>query len=140
MNTLFCALAKKKLHGVLGCSNVYKIWRKLEVVYEGTNQVKESKISGYTKQYGLFQIEQNESLHVMYTQFIDIVNTRGALRKVFSSSEKVKKIIRSLSKECRPKRLAMKAANDLNTLSLNDLINSFISFEEDLTIEKMRRR
>lgn len=85
-------------------------------------------------------MEQNASVHAMYTQFIDIVNTRGALRNTFSSSEKVKKIIRSLSKECRPKRLAIVAANDLNTLSLNDLINSFISFKEDLAIEKKEKK
>ena len=35
----------------------------------------------------------------MYTRFIDIVNTLGALGKTFSNSEKVKNIIRSLPKK-----------------------------------------
>ena len=46
---LFCALDKKKFHRVSSCSNAYEIWRKLQVVYEETNQLKESKISRYTR-------------------------------------------------------------------------------------------
>ena len=99
MNALFCALDKKEFHKVSSCESTNEIWHKLEVVYEGTNQVKESKIIRYTQQYELFQMEQNKSVYSMYTRFTDIVNTLGALGKTFSNSEKVKKIIRSLPKE-----------------------------------------
>ncbi|KAH9763080.1 hypothetical protein KPL70_001052 [Citrus sinensis] len=60
MNALFCALDKKEFHRVSSCESAQEIWNKLEVVYKGTNQVKDSKISRYTCQYELFQIEQNE--------------------------------------------------------------------------------
>ncbi|KAH9698155.1 hypothetical protein KPL71_023904 [Citrus sinensis] len=136
MNALFCALDKKEFHRVSSCESAQEIWNKLEVVYEGTNQVKESKISRYTRQYELFQMEQNENVYSMYTRFTDIVNTLGALGKIFSNSEKVKKIIRSLPKEWRPKRTAIEEAKDLNTLPLDDLIGSLISYEEDLAAEK----
>ncbi|KAH9703924.1 hypothetical protein KPL70_011269 [Citrus sinensis] len=112
MNALFCALDKKEFHRVSSCESAQEIWNKLEVVYEGTNQVKESKISRYT------------------------LNTLGALGKTFSNSEKVKKIIRPLPKEWRPKRTAIEEAKDLNTLPLDDLIGSLISYEEDLAAEK----
>ena len=101
MNALFYALDKKEFHRVSSCESANEIWHKLEVVYEGTNQVKESKISRYTRQYELFQMEQNENVYSMYTRFTDIVNTLGALGNTFSNSEKVKKIIRSLPKEWR---------------------------------------
>ncbi|KAH9668310.1 Integrase catalytic domain-containing protein [Citrus sinensis] len=136
MNALFCALDKKEFHRVSGCESTNEIWHKLEVVYKGTNQVKELKISIYTRQYELFQMEQNESVYFMYTRFTDIVNTLGALGKTFSNSEKVKKIIRSLPKEWRPKRTAIEEDKDLNTLPLDDLIGSLISYEEDLAAEK----
>ena len=67
---------------------------------------------------------------------LDIVNTLGALRKTFSNSKKVKKIIRSLPKEWRPKRTVIEEAKNLNTLSLEDLIDSLISYKEDLAAEK----
>ncbi|KAH9688106.1 Integrase catalytic domain-containing protein [Citrus sinensis] len=128
MNALF--------HRVSSCESANEIWHKLEVVYEGTNQVKESKISRYTRQYELFQMEQNENVYSMYTRFTDIVNTLGALGKTFSNSEKVKKIIRSLPKEWRQKRTAIEEAKDLNVLPIDDLIGSLISYEEDLAAEK----
>ncbi|KAH9685489.1 Integrase catalytic domain-containing protein [Citrus sinensis] len=136
MNALFCALDKKEFHRVSSCESANEIWHKLKVVYEGTNQVKESKISRYTRQYELFQMEQNENVYSMYTRFTDIVNTLGALGKTFSNSEKVKKIIRSLPKEWRPKRTTIEEDKDLNVLPIDDLIGSFISYEEDLATEK----
>ncbi|KAH9705040.1 hypothetical protein KPL70_011720 [Citrus sinensis] len=127
MNALFCAFDKKKFHRVSSCESANEIWHKLEVVYEGTNQVKESKISRYTRQYELFQMEQNESVYSMYTRFTDIVNTLGALGK---------KIIRSLPTEWRPKRTAIEEAKDLNILPIDDLIGPLISYEEDLATER----
>ena len=62
MNALFCALDKKEFHTVSSYESANEIWHKLEVVYEGMNQVKESKISRYTRQYELFQMEQNENV------------------------------------------------------------------------------
>ncbi|KAH9670992.1 CCHC-type domain-containing protein [Citrus sinensis] len=114
MNALFCALDKKEFHRVSSCESTNEIWYKLEVIYEGTNQVKESKINRLT----------------------DIVSTLGALGKTFSNSEKVKKIIRSLPKEWRPKRTAIEEAKDLNVLPIDDLIDSLISYEEDLAVKK----
>ncbi|KAH9679892.1 Integrase catalytic domain-containing protein [Citrus sinensis] len=136
MNALFCALDKKEFHRVSSCESANEIWHKLEVAFEGMNQVKESKISMYTRQYELFQMEQNESVYSMYTRFTDIVNTLGALGKTFSNSEKVKKIIRSLPKEWRPKRTVIEEAKDLNILPIDDLIGSLISYEEDLAAER----
>ncbi|KAH9649618.1 hypothetical protein KPL70_026045 [Citrus sinensis] len=136
MNALFCALDKKEFHRVSSCESANEIWHKLEVVYEGKNQVKEYKLSRYTRQYELFQMEQNESVYSMYMRFTDIINTLGALGKVLLNSEKVKKIIRSLPKEWRPKRTAIEEAKNLNTLPHDDLIGSLISYEEDLAAEK----
>ncbi|KAH9752602.1 mitochondrial substrate carrier family protein [Citrus sinensis] len=136
MNALFCALDKKEFHRVSSCESANEIWHKLEVVYEGTNQVKECKISRCTRQYELFQMEQNENVYSMYTRFTDIVNTLGALGKTFLNSEKVNKIIRSLPKEWRQKRTVIEEAKDLNVLPINDLIGSLISYEEDLAAEK----
>ena len=96
MNTLFCALNKKEFYRVSSCESAQEIWNKLEVVYESTNQLKESKITKYTRQYELFQMEQHESVSSMYIRFTDIVNILGALGKTFLISKKVKKIIRSL--------------------------------------------
>ncbi|KAH9779205.1 hypothetical protein KPL71_007643 [Citrus sinensis] len=136
MIVLFCALNKKEFHRVSSCESSNEIWHNLEVVYEGTNQVKEFKISRYTRQYELFQMEQNESVYSRYTRFTDIVNTLGALGKTFSNSEKIKKIIGSLPKEWRQKRTVIEEAKYLNILPIDNLIGYLISYEEDLAAQR----
>ena len=64
------------------------------------------------------------------------MNTLGALGNSFSNSEKVKKVIRSLPKEWRPKRTGIEEGKDLNILPIDDLIGSFIFYEEDMIAEK----
>ena len=132
MNALFCALGKKKFHRVFNCENANEIWHKLEVVYECTNKVKESKINRYIWQYELCQMEQNYIVYSMYTRFTDKVNTLGALGKTFSNSENVKKSI----KEWRQKRTAIEEAKYLNILPIDDLISSLISYGEDLAAKR----
>ena len=68
MNVLYCALDKKEFHRVFSCESAYEIQKKLEVVYERTNQVKECKISRFTRQYKMFEMESYESVHDMYTR------------------------------------------------------------------------
>ena len=77
MNALFYALDKKKFRRVSSFESAYEIQKKLEVIYERTNQVKECKFSRFTRQYEMFEMESYESVHDMYTRFIDIVNSRG---------------------------------------------------------------
>ena len=127
LHALFCALDKKEFYRVSSCESTNEIWKKLEVIYEGTNQVKECKISRFTRQYEMFQMESYESVHDVYTRFTNIVNSLEALGKTFSNCEKVKKIIRSLPKEWRPKKTTIEEAKNLNTLSLDDFIGSLIS-------------
>ena len=68
---------------------------------------------------------------------IYIVNSLKALGNTFTNCEKVKKIIRLLPKEWRPKGMAIEEAKNLNTLSIDDLIGSLISYEEDITNERI---
>ena len=81
-------------------------------------------------------MKQNENVYCMYTRFMDIMNTLGAIGKIFSNSERVKKIIRSVPKEWRQKRTVIEEDKDLNVLPINDLIGSLMSYEEDLAAEK----
>ena len=65
------------------------------------------------------------------------MNSLEALGKTFSNCEKVKKTIRSLPNEWRPKRMTIEEVKNLNTLSLDDLIGSLISYEEDIANERV---
>ena len=78
------------------CKSAKEIWRLLEITHEGTNQVKESKITLLVHSYEFFSMKDNETIVEMITRFTDIVNGLEALGKTYKESEKVIKILRSL--------------------------------------------
>ncbi|GAV67633.1 UBN2 domain-containing protein, partial [Cephalotus follicularis] len=57
------------------------------VTYEGTNQVKESKISMLVHEYELFIMHDNESISDMFTLFTTIINSLKNLGKSYSNQE-----------------------------------------------------
>ncbi|GAV60504.1 UBN2 domain-containing protein, partial [Cephalotus follicularis] len=66
------------------------------VTHEGTNQVKESKISMLIHEYELFFMYEKESISDMFTRFTTIVNSLKNLGKNYSNQELVRKILNCL--------------------------------------------
>ncbi|GAV76047.1 UBN2 domain-containing protein, partial [Cephalotus follicularis] len=80
------------------------------VTYEGTNQVKDTKISMLVHEYELFQMNEDEDIKSMFTRFIDIINALQSLDKTFSNTK------------------------NLSILPLEDLLGSLMTYE--LTMQK----
>ena len=87
MNILYCALDPNKFNRIFTYESVKKIWNRLEVTHEGTNQVKESKINIFVHNYELFKIKSDESITEMFNRFIDIVNGLKSLGRVYPNNE-----------------------------------------------------
>ena len=66
------------------CSTAKKIWDKLEVTYEGTSKVKESKINLLVTQYEVFKMDEPEIIIQMYFRFTNIINGLKALGKIYT--------------------------------------------------------
>ena len=62
MNLLYYALSISEFNQISICTLAKKIWDRLEVIHEGTNQVKEIKINMLVHKYELFQIKQNKTI------------------------------------------------------------------------------
>ncbi|GAV77489.1 UBN2 domain-containing protein [Cephalotus follicularis] len=75
------------------------MWDRLEVTYEGTNQVKEAKINMLVHEYEMFTMHDNEDIKTMFTRFTNITNALQALGKVYTNSEMVRKILRLKKKK-----------------------------------------
>lgn len=96
MNALICAIHKIGFNQISTCEIAHDIWRTLEVIHEGTSQVKQTKINMLVQIYELFKIQSYESIDEMSTRFNDS-NTLKYLGNVFSQEDLVRKILRSLT-------------------------------------------
>ena len=129
MNVLYCALDPNEFNRISSCESAKEIWDRLEVTHEGTNQVKESKINILVHNYELFRMKSKESITDMFTRFTDIVNGLKSLGRSYPNSEQVRKILRSLPKSWEAKVTAIQEAKDLNTLPIEELLGSLMTYE-----------
>lgn len=108
------------------------MFESLKITHEGNMQVKETKALALIQKFEEFKMEEEESIKTMFSRFQILVAGLKVLDKGYSSSNHVKKIIRSLPKKWRPTVTALKLSKDLNTLALEELISSLRSHEIEM--------
>ena len=74
-------------------------------------------------------MEPSETISEIYTRFINIVNSSNSLDKSFTNEELVNKILRSLPISQDAKVMAIQEVKDLDTLPLEQLIDSLMTYE-----------
>ena len=79
--------------------------------------------------YELFKMEPTETISEIFTRFIDITTGLKSLDRVYSNSDLVDKVLRSLPDKWDPKVTAIQEAKDLNSLPLEELLGSLITHE-----------
>ncbi|XP_059658431.1 uncharacterized protein LOC132304717 [Cornus florida] len=126
---LNCAISLSEYNKVSTCTTSKEIWDKLQVIYEGTAQVKESKIDILMHQYELFRKNENESISAMFVRFTDIINGLKHLGRTMTNSDLARKILRSLPENWDIKATAIKEAHNLNTLELDELLGFLLTWE-----------
>ncbi|GAV78045.1 UBN2 domain-containing protein, partial [Cephalotus follicularis] len=68
------------------------------VTYEGTNQVKEAKISMLVNEYEMFTMNENEDIKSMFSRFTNIINALQALDETYSNRLKKKDLLKKKKK------------------------------------------
>ncbi len=104
MSSLYCAFDPNEYNRVSGCDSAKEIWDKLEVTYERTNQVKESKMSMLVHEYELFVVKKDENICEMSTRFTKIVNCLKSLGKIYTNEENVIKFSGHCQKDGKQRR------------------------------------
>lgn len=97
INIMFCTLDVIEFNRVLACELAKEVWIILQTTYEGTSQVKKSKIELLFRHYELFEIKEGKNIIDMYKWFSNLANNLRGLGQRFETIELVKKIFRSLS-------------------------------------------
>ncbi|XP_070005334.1 uncharacterized protein [Nicotiana sylvestris] len=74
---------------------ILEIWEALQA-YEGTTQVKQSKVDMLTIEYELFRMKDDESIQDMHTRFTSIINELHSLGETIPRN----KLVRKFSVSC----------------------------------------
>ncbi|GAV67635.1 LOW QUALITY PROTEIN: UBN2 domain-containing protein, partial [Cephalotus follicularis] len=98
------------------------------VTYEGTNQVKDTKINRLVHDYELFTMLENENIYCMYARFNDIINALKGLGKVSTNHELVNCPKLKKKKVNLKKKATIATWSDSDDSSSDDEENSHIAF------------
>ncbi|CAL1382345.1 unnamed protein product [Linum trigynum] len=132
MHVLQSAMNPDEADQVENCAIAWEIWTTLESTYEGTSNIKESRIDLLVHDYEAFSMSKAEGIHEMYSRFTILINKLKGLGKTFQTKDLNRKILRSLPREWLPKRTAIEEAKNLSTLPISELIGSLLSHEHVL--------
>nr|XP_009587335.1 uncharacterized protein LOC104085085 [Nicotiana tomentosiformis] len=128
-NLLYSAISGEEYEKISSCDTTKEMWDKLEVTYEGTNKVKETRINMLVHDYELFQMKEGESIEEMFARFRKIISDLKAFDKPYSSDDQIRKILRSLPTTWQTKIVALES-QDLNIISYDKLGGDLIAFEK----------
>jgi len=140
--SLVTAIPKAEYMKMSDKSTAKEMFASLCANYEGSKKVREAKALMLVHQYELFKMKDDESIEQMYSRFQTLVSGLQILKKSYVASDHVSKILRSLPARWRPKVTAIEEAKDLNTLSVEDLVNSLkvheIGLSEHEPVKKVK--
>ena len=77
-------------------------------------------------------MSDDESFFEFYAKLNDIVNSAYNLDEIYDQPKIVRKILRSLTKDFRPKMTIITESKDVDSIPVNELVRSLQSYELDL--------
>ncbi|XP_070057342.1 uncharacterized protein [Nicotiana tomentosiformis] len=129
-NLLYNAFSGEEYEKISSCKTAKEMWDKLEVTYEGTNKVKETRINLLVQDYELFQMNDGESVEEIFFRFSKILGDLKSFGRPIKSGEQVRKILRSLPTIWQAKVIALEC-QDLDKISYDKLRGDLIAFENN---------
>ena len=132
MNAIFSAVSMDKFKRISHVEVVHTAWNILQTVHEGTKAVKINELQQLTTRFESIRMFDNESFNELYAKLNDIVNFAYNLGEIYDQSKIVRKILRSLTKDFRPKVTVITESKDVDSIPIDELVESLQSYELDL--------
>ncbi|VFQ67579.1 unnamed protein product [Cuscuta campestris] len=132
INMLYCAVNPDDYRKISCCTTAKEMWDKLEVTYEGTDQVREAKIDFLTQEYEMFRMKEGEKIDDMFDRFSKIINDLHALKKTYANKDLVRKILRSLTPEWRSKADAIYESIGVSNVTIDGLRGNLKTYESTI--------
>ncbi|CAM8962350.1 unnamed protein product [Rhodiola kirilowii] len=135
MNAIFSGVNGKNFKMISNCEIAKKAWDILRTAHEGTTKVKVSRMETVTSKFENLRMQEDVTIADFNTRVLDISNKAFALGEPMTEEMLVRKVLRSLTKRFAMKALAVKEANDVKNMRLDELMGSLQTHEMDMNEE-----
>ena len=132
MNAIFNAVFMEEFKRISNVEIAHTAWKILQTVHEGIKAVNINKLQQLTSRFESIRISDDESFDEFYAKLNDIINSAFNLGEVYDQPKIVRKILRSLTEDFKPKMTTIIESKDVDSIPVDELVGSLQSYEFDL--------
>ena len=132
MNAIFNAVSMEEFKRISNVEVAYTAWNILQTVHEGIKAVKINKLQQLTSKFESIRMSDDESFDELCAKLNNIVNSDYNLGEIYDQSKIVRKILRSLTEDFRPKVAVITESKNVDSIPIDELVRSLQSYELDL--------
>ena len=121
MNAIFNDVSMEEFKRISNVEVAHTAWNILQTMHESTKAVKINKLQQLTSKFESIRMSDDESFDKFYAKLNDIVNSVYNLSEIYDQPKIVRRILRSLTKNFRPKVIAITESKDVDSISVDKL-------------------
>ena len=129
MHAILCAMDENQYKLIQNTRISKEAWDILEVAYEGTEVMKDSKLQFLQTQFETFRMEENECFNDFKIKLMDIVNRSHQLGDPYLDKRIKQKIIRSLPERFESKVTTLEENNGYKDMKPSEVIGRLLAYE-----------
>ena len=131
MNAIFNAVYMEEFKRISNVEVAYTAWNILQTMHEVTKAVKINKLQQLTIRFESIRMSDDESFDEFYAKLNDIVNSSYNLSEIYDQPKIVRKILRYMTENFRPKVTVITKSKDMDSIPIDELVGSLQSYELD---------
>ena len=125
MNAIFNAVSIEEFKRISNVEVAHTVWNILQTMHEGTKAVKINKLQQLITRFESIRMPDDESFDEFYAKLNDIFNSAYNLGEIYDQPKIIRKILRSLTEDFRPKVTAITESKDVDFIPIDELVGSF---------------
>lgn len=129
LNAIYNGVDRNMFKLVHTCTVAKEAWEILKTAHEGTLKMRLSKLQMLTTQFETMKMSEDETVYDYHMRLRELANNTSALGEPIPEGKLVRKVLRSLPKRFEMKVTAIEEAQDISSISLDELIGSLQTFE-----------
>ncbi|VFQ77015.1 unnamed protein product, partial [Cuscuta campestris] len=139
LNAIFGAVDRNQFRLISNCIEAKRAWDILLITHEGTTTVKTAKLQIVMSKIENLKMEDTESITNFHGRVRELANEAERLGEPLTENKLVLKVLRSLPEKYSMDVKAIRQAQSLNVMSLDELMGNLETIELEMH-EDLRRK
>ncbi|CAM8956810.1 unnamed protein product [Rhodiola kirilowii] len=129
MNAIFFGVDENVMKLIINCEVAKEAWDILQMAYEGTDKVRNSRMQIVTTEFEEMKMKDSETLPEFNARVLDLSNEVAALGKPIDEERMASKVLRALPPRFAMKVTAIEEMHDISKLKLDELMGSLRTYK-----------